>query len=247
MGYKKLIVSGRTVETYNYEKDLPKQRKQRKTRNNTGFKHSYTRRTDNVRRLRKSFVRLVRANLARTECPVFLTLTMASILRIDVAYECYSRFIRRMRAEYGQDWSYIAVPEFQKRGAVHFHVLAWGLPPTLSHDERVSRAVQRLWSFGTCDLIETDGNIKIAGYLAKYMQKALHDKRLLSQKSYVCSRNILRAVSYNLGTVFDFKDELFGKMTSSYKKEFLTQWLGSCTYEVFDLEPLDTLENESNI
>lgn len=239
MGYKKVIISGNTVETYEYEKDLNKSTKQRKARINKGYKHSYTRRKDNVRRLRKNFVRLVRSNLTGNECPLFFTFTMVAVIRIEPAYECFSNFVRRMRAKYGQEWSYIAVPEFQKRGAVHFHVLTWGLPQNLVYDERDTRAIQRLWTYGTCDVIKTDGNVKLASYFAKYMQKALFDERLLSQKSYVCSRNIVRQVSHNLGTVFDYKDVIFGEMILQYQKDFLTQWLGNCRYSVFDIDTLD--------
>jgi len=243
MGYKKLILSGEMLETYEYEKDI--YRKRHKRTAVTRPKCAYSRRKDNVGRLKKLFVRLVRSNLTEQNSPLLLTLTFATVLRIDTAYECYSRFVKRMRAEYGQEWSYIAVPEFQKRGAVHFHVLAWNLPTDqFNGNERHSRHLLRLWAYGFCDIRETDGSPKLAGYLAKYMQKAVYDERLLSQKAYVCSRNVLRPLSYALGTVFDFKKELFGETELIQKRVFDTQWLGSCTYT---LEKLDKQNGESNI
>jgi len=243
MGYKKLILSGEILETYEYEKDLNRSKTKRGV--SSRHKRSHFRRKDNVARLRKLFVRLVRSNIAKQKSPILLTLTMAQVLRIDIAYECFSRFIKRMRNEYGQEWSYIAVPEFQKRGAVHFHALVWNLPESQNiANERYSRDILRLWSFGFCDVRATDGSPKLAGYLGKYMQKALHDERLLSQKSYVCSRNCVRPLSYTLGTVFDYKKELFGETELISTRKFDTQWLGSCTYT---LEKLDTNQNENKL
>ncbi|MES3005550.1 MAG: hypothetical protein V4664_01235 [Patescibacteria group bacterium] len=161
---------------------------------------------------------------------------MAQIVRLEVGYECFSSFVRRMRIKYGQGWSYIAVPEFQTRGAVHFHVLAWGLSQNLVEDERDTRTIQRLWSYGTCDLIKTDGSSGLAGYMAKYMQKALFDERLLQQKAYVCSRNIMRPMSYSLSSIADYADLIFGEKTLVDRREFLTQWLGACVKSTYILD-----------
>lgn len=85
------------------------------------------------------------------------------------------RFSRLMRKEFDKQWQYIAVPEFQKRGAVHFHMAISGFFPV--------KKVRSIWRS-----VVGDGNIditspriaigknswnprRIANYLSKYLTK----------------------------------------------------------------------------
>jgi hypothetical protein len=76
----------------------------------------------------------------------------------------------------------VAVSEFQKRGAIHFHALVWGIPPSVVKAERHTRLVASIWGQGFTDMIETDGNSRLASYFAKYMKKAYLDPRMLKKK-----------------------------------------------------------------
>lgn len=235
MPYTKTIRSGNLLEIYRYEKEPVQNRVKRAKRGVKRHSASYARRVDNVKRLRKTFVRLVRSNLDGVECPAFLTLTFARVVRLPFAYGELGRFIKRLRIRFGSKWRYIAVPEFQKRGAVHFHLLVWGWHEDVINHERDLRILQRIWACGTVDIFRTDGSIKLAGYLGKYMSKAVCDKRLLSQKAYVSSTNIMRPVSYSLGSVADYALDLWGVDNSCLQSEhvFDTLWLGRCTYKSF--------------
>jgi hypothetical protein len=182
---------------------------------------------------------LVRANLSGTECPVFFTFTMASIVRIELGYRLFTEFIIRLRRKYGQCPRYIAVPEFQKRGAVHFHVLFWGLPENIVHYERMYRSIQHCWSWGFVDCINTDGSPKLASYVAKYMSKAVFDDRLSGKKAYSCSRNVLRPVFLPYASALDCSVELFGVDLSTVvackRRDFDTKWLGRGRYIKYEL------------
>jgi len=240
MGYTKVIQSGNQLEVYEYENNLPERRKSSK-KGSRGGRKTLARRSDNVERLRRNFVRLVRSNLDGVECPLFLTLTMVEVVRIEIAYGLLTRFIQRLRRIYGSYPRYIAVPEFQKRGAVHFHVLFWGLPEKIEIDESNNRTIQRIWQAGFVDCFRTDGSPKLASYVAKYMHKAVFDDRLHNQKSYACSRNVLRKVSIPSSAPLTSAEEIWGIKLSTdppmREKHVDTYWLGKGRYRCYEITP----------
>lgn len=126
-----------------------------------------------VRRARQT----IRRKLMTMCADRMLTLTFKdNISDIDEAWSCFKYFCRLMRWRYGEAFEYVAVPEFQKRGAVHFHMAIKGY----YH----ANTVRRLW-LRACG--QRKGNIditsprvmdkkswnprRIANYLAKYISK----------------------------------------------------------------------------
>jgi len=192
MGYTKIIKYGETTEIYKYI--LSVQKRQRKTPGTTRRINSVIgpRRADNIRQLRKSFLRLVSSNLVGIEYPVFLTLTFENLYGPRYGYKCTRLFFQRLRTHCGEQLRFIYVPEFQKRGAVHFHALVWGIPHDKVLTERTTRFIAKLWGYGFIDILQSDGSPKLAGYLAKYMVKGLADERLRGFKGYSASRNCYR-------------------------------------------------------
>lgn len=60
-------------------------------------------------------------------CDRMLTLTFReNVEDLEDAWTVFKYFSKLCRAHWGEDWSYIAVPELQKRGAVHFHLALRG-------------------------------------------------------------------------------------------------------------------------
>lgn len=107
-----------------------------------------------------------------------LTLTFKdNVTDITEAWSVFKYFCKLMRKRYRDRWAYIAVPEFQKRGAVHFHLSV--------ADYYHAGTVRRLWRRAAGD---RGGNIditsprnagknswspkRIAAYLAKYLTKS---------------------------------------------------------------------------
>lgn len=263
MAYTKVVQSGDLVEQWTYEREpAALSGGKRKPRVKRVFARE--RRADNVQRVRKSFTRLVRANLSGDSSPALLTLTTEANTGISEGYRLYTRFADRLRRQYGSLIRFIAVPEFQRRGAVHFHVLVWGLPdhapcrlsrswyidktgkkhrthvcPKERECERRTRRIADLWGNGFVDLVETDGNAKLAAYLAKYMSKAMHDKRLLGKRAYSASRNVLRPVSLNTSFQILLAKEgwgITGDSTIAKQKEYDTMFLGRCVYTSYLIE-----------
>jgi len=231
--YNKIIRSGNLIEHWNYEKSIIRSRSCGRIKR--GVVRT-SRLWSNIQRQKKSFYRLVRSNLTTEERPALLTLTMYQVMGVGLAYKCFTGFIKRLRESgYNQGFRYIAVPEFQVRGAVHFHCLIWGFNEEDIINEKKTRAIQSRWLYGFCDITRTDGSPKLAGYLSKYMSKALSDIRLFHKKGYVSSRNIVRPVCLS-GEVQTSYQELIGLSTGmKFDKCYVidTKWLGKCVYKSY--------------
>lgn len=263
MGYTKIIQSGDLIEKYEYERNppvhLPRDNKRGRVApfgydqltEEERADRLHKRRVSSVNRCRQSFFRLVRANLSKTP-PIMLAFTMLDILDLRISYACFHAFGQRLRRAFGKDIAWIAVPEFQERGAVHFHVLMWNLPYEIAKTETEgsTRRIQNLWRAGYVDCIQTDGSPKLATYLAKYMSKAMSDSRLLGKKSYSASRNVLRPVSLNTPTTIDLACEVWGIDGSTqpiYEREYYTKWMGKCRHRNYSLQDMTETEERVTI
>ncbi len=261
MGYTKVIQSGDLIERYDYELSPPVRVPKNPKRGRVApFGYDQLteeeradrilkRRVSSINRCRQSFFRLVRANLSKPP-PVLLTLTMLDILDLRASYACFHKFGQRLRRIVGKDLAWIAVPEFQKRNAVHFHVLMWNFPYDLAQTEGSTRRIQNLWRAGYVDCVQTDGSPKLATYLAKYMSKAMSDPRLLGKKSYSASRNVLRPVSFNTPATVDLACEAWGIDADTkpiYEKEYDTKWMGKCRHRNYSLENMTASEERDTM
>jgi len=202
-------------------------------------------RRDNAQRSGVAFRRVVCSNLTANENPLLITLTHKdNQTDLSESNRLFKLFIQRCRIKYGRAFRYIAVPEFQRRGAVHYHALFWGLPTELYYRERETRELANIWGNGYTDIILTDGNQKLSSYLAKYMIKNLEDLRLWNQKVYFCSRNIKRPIVVSGLDTFDFieKDYNLNALTPNVEKTYDTKWLGEGRYRLFDTSNLGNKE-----
>ncbi|HEV7423767.1 MAG TPA: hypothetical protein VGO21_01100, partial [Candidatus Paceibacterota bacterium] len=130
----------------------------------------------------------------------------------------------------------ICVPEFQKRGAVHFHALFWGLPEEIFLQERKTRMLAGFWAKGFVYLKETDGNEKLSFYLSKYMAKAFIDPRLKNQKCYVASRNIQRPkVIVGASPLWPILEDYGITGEPLVDREYDTKYLGKGRYRLFKI------------
>lgn len=255
MGYNKIISYGNTLEVYEYEKDIVrlvgrKRRDVQASASDDGLGAGGTdslsersreeemgKRSDNARRAQLAFRRIVASNLDGHTLPILITLTYAdNFTDLAGAYKHLTAFIQALRRAYGKDFRYISVPEFQKRGAVHFHALFWGLPEELLPSERQTRAIRKIWGKGHVFLKQTDGHEKLSFYLAKYFTKAYMDPRLKNQKSYVASRNVKRPLEQKGPFFMPVVLEEFGVVDEPLvDRKYHTQWLGAGRYRVFKI------------
>ena len=121
--------------------------------------------------------RTVRKKCLSMNADRMLTLTFReNVTDIEEAWSCFKYFCKLMRWRYKDRFQYVAVPEYQKRGAVHFHLALSGFYHV--------NTVRRFWKRAVG---HRDGNIditsprrhgkrswnpkRIAQYLAKYITK----------------------------------------------------------------------------
>jgi hypothetical protein len=253
MGYNKLIRYADVIELYEYERDIiPGIRRSTKRRSVTPHREDLDaagevalserqlgKRQDNAGRASLAFRRILASNLGGSAQPLLVTLTCRENLTdLKIGYQHYRSFIKVLRNKYGKAFKYACVPEFQKRGAVHFHALFWGLPAEVFLLERQTRTLAGLWGRGFIYLKETDGNEKLSFYLAKYMAKAFTDPRLKNQKSYVTSRNIERPiVEKGFSPVWPVLDDFVGEDNPPVvDKKYTTRFLGKGRHRIFKVK-----------
>lgn len=237
MSYQKLVLAGDFLEVYDYENSPITGRARKVVKR---VKRSRILRPDNVRRRAKAFIRLVRSNLVGVEKPSLLTLTMFEIVGVGDSYKALTVFTQRLRFDFGPSFRFISVLEFQKRGAIHFHLICWGIPDNFIFNERNNRYFQRLWQRGFVDCLQTDGSPKLASYLSKYLSKSLSDERLGGSKAFSCSRNVLRPLLAVSSSILDYSEDLWGLDLSTalplVDRHLDVQWLGKGRYRFYKLK-----------
>jgi len=175
-------------------------------------------RFDSLWRSKARLKRLIRCNKDLT---VFLTLTFADN-RSDLS-DCnlqFNLFIKRVSRLY-PNFKYIAVPEFQKRGAVHYHLLTNINIPNLSLDmTKNSKSSVFKWERDFADDIWTFGFVKVKSvygridlYLTKYLTKDI-DKRLYGRRKFFYSQNISRPkvlTNFDVYSILKFERDIIKK------------------------------------
>lgn len=131
----------------------------------------------------------------------FITLTfkenLTDIAKANKIFHSWVVNVRKLK----KDFAYVAVPEFQKRGAVHYHILSnLGKNDTniiIPQKERTEKTKDlstlfdvKYWSrgFARVDFIKNDYK-KIYSYICKYMTKDI-DNKLFGKHRYFNSQNL---------------------------------------------------------
>ena len=144
----------------------------------------------------------------------FVTLTFAENLTdVRDANKKFNTFVTQWRRK-KSDFLYIAVPEFQKRGAVHYHVLSNLVPgndipksdPIITHNLEKDKYYTieyhdvPYWHEGwssAFDLKLTDDRFDVAAYMCKYMYKDI-DNRLYAHQKIMHSNGLKMPDIYRL-------------------------------------------------
>jgi len=192
---KKYVISGGIIEQYVYEKNqFVGFEAKNKGGKNTGGLMVEENRGVTLGRARKTVVRAINSNPCLNK---FLTLTFEeNVTDLNYTNDEFKKWVDRVNYHVYKTkkrvMKYIAVIEFQKRGAVHYHVLCD--MPYVDVGE-----LAEIWSHGFIRLNRIKGNKKAYGsdecdnvgaYVCKYMTKDNTDKRLVGRKSFLMSRNL---------------------------------------------------------
>lgn len=193
----RVIVSGGVVEVYEYERPVYKGFKSKGGRKHEADEEGKEKnRKDALRRARQKVRRIVNANVGAygEHCSSkFLTLTFGdNVTDLDVAHYEFEKFVKRLNyLVFGTkvaNLRYTAVTEFQKRGAVHYHVVLYNLPYTKAD------VIEKVWGNGFIKINKIDDVDNVGAYVCKYMVKDLDDDRLKGRKCYFNSRGLFKPV-----------------------------------------------------
>lgn len=125
----------------------------------------------------------------------FITLTFRENLQdINIANREFNKYISKVKRVF-PDFMYLGVPEFQKRGAVHYHLVTNLVPGSdllpLQNGEKNKYDV-KYWLLGFSSVFNlnmADDNFNVALYMCKYMFKDF-DNRLYGRQKILHSNNL---------------------------------------------------------
>ena len=150
----------------------------------------------NIQRSKFQMQRLVKAN--ENVFKTFMTLTFAeNITDLKKAHHDFLIFrkqVKRALQKQKKEFFYIAVPEFQSRGAVHYHILSnidiKNSTIIIPQNNKKNCYDVKYWNKGFSSVFEVK-DINVVGYMTKYMTKDI-DNRLFGHRRYYYSRNLLQ-------------------------------------------------------
>lgn len=194
--YRKVIKSGNVVELYEYERlnikglqidydSRAKKGEGEQERSLQNYKQTSKKRGEIVRRL-------INTNF-NCDNSKFVTLTFAENDKFDITdvKSCnneYTKFIKRLKRRY-DGLKYVSVIEFQKRGAIHYHMVC-NLPFIKKKE------LAELWGMGFVKINKIEHVDNVGAYASKYMSKELADERLQGLRGYNASNNLERSIEF---------------------------------------------------
>ena len=239
--YKKMIKSGDIVELYEYEKlnvcgsqidyeNRAKKGEGEQERSLQDYKQTSKKRGETVRRL-------INVNFDCNNSK-FVTLTFAKNDKFDVTdvkmcNKEFKKFIQRLTRRY-DDLKYIAVIEFQKRGAIHYHMVC-NLPFIRKKE------LAELWGLGFVKINKIEHVDNVGAYVSKYMSKEAADERLRGLRGYNASKNLERPIELKTWLhgerVFKGACDVYIKNKKPvYKEEYTGVEIGRVGYAQYNLK-----------
>ena len=218
ISHYKIVISGHIIEAFQYAKPIgynlvssrskAEYRKRRKVSEQEITKSSLS-------RTKNRLIRLVNANARMWKegeeviQPQFLTYTFEENLKdLTVANHIFTNYIKRLNYHEGIKTKYVVVPEFQKRGAVHYHAIFFNLPMINARREYRKGEHRKLWGQGHIKKKNITNVPNIGNYMTKYMTKDATDRRLVGKKKYFSSRGLIKpqvvTQEHIAGDIMDF-------------------------------------------
>lgn len=217
--YNRLLIhSGNVIELYEYE--MPVLRGgtfSRKGRANAPFTSDETKRDNRNKTAARARTHVRRVVNANPQLNKFLTLTYAeNMTDIDRSRKELDNFFKRLKRQFPR-FAYVCVIEFQKRGAVHFHLLC-NLPFV------DVKALAEVWGHGFIKLNRIDNVDNVGAYVTKYMTKENMDERLIGYRSYSMSRGLNQPQEVTneeqINEALETLADVLRVVTSEYESEY---------------------------
>jgi len=196
--YKRIVQSGDVIEIYEYEKgylkgyELTDNEKNSRRKSGSDLDDTDSRERS-LKRAKANLRRLINANAGqygKEFTAKFLTLTFKDNVKdLDKANYEFEKFIKRLNyycfGTKKANLKYTCVVEFQKRGAIHYHVIIYNMPYVKAND------IANVWGNGFIKINKIDDVDNVGAYVAEYLGNAekgqgkdVADDRLQGKKSY---------------------------------------------------------------
>lgn len=187
--HRKIIYCGKYLDLYEYKNPIYYNFDPRQKIYDGCLTEKENKTISSLNRAKQNLYMIIKGNLKKEYKPLFLTLTFAeNVVKLKQANKELTLFFKRMYWEFGKKLDYVVVPEFQKRGAVHYHIVIFNL----KRDKTTRNKIKKIWGLGFIDLKDIKKIKNFSAYVSKYITKDFSDKRMSKQKAYFCSRNIQR-------------------------------------------------------
>jgi hypothetical protein len=176
-------------------------------------------------RAREKIRRLVNANFDNHS--KFITLTFRdNVEDLEEANRAFKQFVQRLRRRYGA-FRYVAVIEFQQRGAVHYHMMS-----NLPYIPKVRLA--QIWGRGFVRINDVTSVDNVGAYLVKYMTKDAKDPRLRGRKCFLTSRGLVQPEVKRGIEARGLLRAVAGQKVV-FSRRYTTEHCGETTYEEYNL------------
>lgn len=204
--FLKVIVTNNLVEIYTPETPYLLNRTPiaNRGRNNKGLEHNrkeeYKRRSAN--KAFNTVKRLAVANFGSIPHAKFITPTFRDTKDFDISNikSCNQKlitFMQRLRRKFNEVRT-LTIVEFQKRGAVHYHILS-------DIDFIHWSELQKMWEYGDITIEAVKDANHLGTYITKYFTKNMNDPRLKGFRLYHASKNLDRPKTFYLKTAEKIK------------------------------------------
>lgn len=162
----------------------------------------------NINRSKFQLQRLVKCN--EQDFKTFITLTFSdNVTCIDEANKKFHIWRTKIQS-IKKDFKYVCVPEFQKRGAVHYHLMTNleidkeyeyfrrgkqnKVKLIIPQEGKNTQYDVKYWPYGFTSIFNLK-DINVIGYITKYMTKDI-DNRLWGKRRYLYSNNLNKPIEH---------------------------------------------------
>lgn len=198
-----------------------------------------------LQRAKRDLRRLINANHGQYGdqfTSKFLTLTFGDLITDvkEANYE-FQKFIKRLNYlafnTKKANLKYNAVIEFQKRGAIHYHLIIYNMPWT-KH-----KVIEETWGNGWVFINKIDEVDNVGAYVSEYLGNAekgqgkdVFDDRLQGKKSYFSSRGLYKPIEITDKKIVEQVATALLNEKLSYSATFENEHLGNITYKQYNLK-----------
>ena len=235
---KKVIIAGNQIEFYNYENDViygykDKKKSSQGRRSVASDEDKEVNREKVFKRARTELRRLINSNIEKDS--KFLTLTFKdNVTDLDFANNEFKKFIKRLNYHFNFKCKYSCVIEFQKRGAIHYHVVLYNLTGKVD-----LKKLSDIWGNGFIKLNKIKGVDNVGAYICKYMTKS-EDNRLEGRKMYFNSRNLNKPTEIKEPEIVDALASSLQYQAPKYESIFSNEY-NTISYKQYIIADNDNL------